>query len=184
MALPIQDRPVPQVDTTCRRIAEYLRDGLNSAYITDYTLGLQQQIINGISKGYDVTDLQYHLTQLTSGALAPKAVIGIRDYDAFNVPNMEFPLLKIYRTQDFYKQTTVRTSPIVAAYCLILPSQEDLQSSLAWVSKTMSKLLLDSLPRFCTFTDNREIRVEYRTLLSEIGIPAYAFVRAYFTIKD
>jgi hypothetical protein len=188
---PIEDRPTPDIDWTCQRIAEYLRDGLNAAYVPDKIYGLErrqaihlQQVAQGIeAESSYFTDQIAFLDSLPQTEL-PRAVNSVRAYDSFNVGNHEFPLLKVYRTQDIYKPNQlVRNSPVVAAYCLVLPDQEELQGSLSWVSKTMAKLLLQSQSKFCTIIEGQP-RAEYRTMLNEMVQPVYTFLRFYFTIKD
>lgn len=189
MSLPIQDKPTPVIDETCDRIARYLRDGINEAYIPDKLRGLQYLQSEHEKAVLAGSQLQssYYTDQINSLSIASKnslAVVGVRSWDAFNVPLHEFPLLKVYRTQDIYqKGTTIRHSPIVAAYCLTLPDQEELQGSMSWVSKTVAKLLLNSQSRFCTILED-PLQAEYRTLLGENAMPVYAFLRFNFRIKD
>lgn len=190
MSLPIEETPTPDIDWTCQRIAEYLRDGLNDRYARDRIIGLQrrqERHLELVADGQQVESSYFNdqIALLQNTALpAPQAVMGIRSYDAFNVPNYEFPLLKVYRTSDSYSMgKTIRVSPVVAAYCLILPEQEELQGSMAWVSKTVNKLLLNSQSRFCAIVQEG-FRAEYRTMLNEMVMPVYAFLRMYFTVKD
>ena len=56
-------------------------------------------------------------------------VNGIRDFDTYNVPLTEFPLLKVYRTSDIFKPDTAKKiSTIKIEYCLSYPNQENLSS--------------------------------------------------------
>lgn len=189
MSLPIQDKPTPVIDETCDRIARYLRDGINEAYIPDKIRGLRSKQLEHEKAVADSLQLEssYYINQINALSRASNkslAVIGVRSWDAFNVPLHEFPLLKVYRTQDIYQRGTIlRHSPVVAAYCLTLPDQEELQGSMSWVSKTVAKLLLNSQSRFCTILEE-PLQAEYRTLLGENAMPVYAFLRFNFRIKD
>lgn len=56
-------------------------------------------------------------------------VNGIRDFDTYNVPLTEFPLLKVFRTSDIFKPDTAKKiSTIKIEYCLSYPNQENLSS--------------------------------------------------------
>jgi hypothetical protein len=56
-------------------------------------------------------------------------VNGIRDYDTFNVPLTEFPLLKVFRISDTFKPDNAKkNSTIKIEYCLSYPTQENLSS--------------------------------------------------------
>jgi hypothetical protein len=56
-------------------------------------------------------------------------VNGIRDYDTYNVPLTEFPLLKVFRISDTFKPDNAKkVSTIKIEYCLSYPTQENLSS--------------------------------------------------------
>lgn len=56
-------------------------------------------------------------------------VNGIRDFDTYNVPLTEFPLLKVFRISDSFKPDTAKKiSTIKIEYCLSYPNQENLSS--------------------------------------------------------
>jgi hypothetical protein len=189
MPLPIQNKPTPVIDETCDRIAKYLRDGINEAYIPDKIRGLQNlQSLHreAVTAGTEVESPYYtnQINALSTTTAKSLAVVGTRSWDAFNVPLHEFPLLKVYRTLDVYQRgTTLRTSPVIASYCLTLPEQEELQGGMAWISKTMAGLLLNSQTRLCTIIQE-PLQAEYRTLLGENASPVYAFLRFNFRIRD
>lgn len=56
-------------------------------------------------------------------------VNGIRDFDTYNVPLTEFPLLKVYRVTDIFKPDIAKKISIIKIeYCLSYPNQENLSS--------------------------------------------------------
>jgi hypothetical protein len=187
---PIETEPAPDIDWTCQAIAEYLRDGLNAAYVPDKIKSLQRQkerhliyVQQGLKE--PTTFFDDRIYELTHTQNPPTVVNGIRSYDAFNLPLHEFPYLKVYRSQDIYGVgKVVSQSSLMATYCLSLPNQEELQGSMRWVSWTINKLLLNPQVNLGLKIQEGSIRGEYRTMLNEMVIPVYAFLRMYFTIKS
>lgn len=187
---PIETDPTPDIDWTCQAIAEYLRDGLNAAYVPDKIKSLQRQkqrhleyVEQGLAQPTSIFDEQIY--ELTHTQNPPTVVNGIRAYDAFNLPLHEFPYLKVYRSQDIYGVgKTVSQSSLMATYCLSLPNQEELQGSMRWVSWTINKLLLNPQINLCLKIQDGSIRAEYRTMLNEMVVPVYAFLRMYFVVKS
>jgi hypothetical protein len=135
---------------------------------------------------------QYLQTQLNLRAKEedPNLVVvnGIRSYDAFNVPLHEYPLLKVFRTGDSYFQAkTLRSSTLIARWCLVMPEQDTLQPLCNWVSWNINELLLDSNLNICPtiFISDNAKRGEYRTLVNETGQVVYSFLNFYFnTLKE
>ena len=107
-----------------------------------------------------------------------------RNYDAFNVPIQDFPLLKIYRQRTNYLNNNKRISSIQLQYGLVLPDQERLVPYLNWVDNQINKILSQSIWRIDVFIDKNSKNCDYRVLINELGIPVYSFLRFNFNIVE
>lgn len=103
-------------------------------------------------------------------------------YDTYNAPTTAFPLLKVYRTNDDWRKgTTVRSSNIRVTYSLIVPDQEKLMPLLNWVSYQLQKLLITPS---CKVKIDSGLRVQYRTMMNEVGQNIHSFITADLTVTD
>lgn len=69
-------------------------------------------------------------------------VKGIRDYDSFNVPLTEFPLLKVYRVSDNFVPNCAKVvSFIKVDYCLSYPQNENLSSVCNSITKYIHRAI-------------------------------------------
>jgi hypothetical protein len=103
-------------------------------------------------------------------------------YDTYNAPNTTFPLLKVYRTTDSWKQgKCLRNSNISIQYALVVPDQEKLMPLLNWVSFQLQKHLLSPS---CKVKIDSGLSVQYRAGMNENGQNIYSFIRADITITD
>lgn len=107
-----------------------------------------------------------------------------RNYDAFNIPVQDFPLLKIYRQRTQYINNNKRLSSLQLQYGLVLPDQEKLVPYLNWVDNQINKILSQSIWRINVFIDKNNKSCDYRVLLNELGIPIYSFLRFNFNITE
>ena len=147
----------PLVDETVDYIAKYLYEYINK----DYSNYIEAN--PGVQK-----------------VLGDVAIRTYRTCDTYQVSTPEFPLLKVYRTNDSWKPNKLlRTSNISITYSLLVPQQERLMPLLNWVSYEINKLLLTSS---CKVKVEPGIRVQYRTMISEIGQNMFSFLRADITI--
>lgn len=107
-----------------------------------------------------------------------------RNYDAFNVPITDFPLLKIYRQRSQYLNNNKRISNLQLQYGLVLPDQEKLMPYLNWIDNQLNLALSQTTWRIDIIIDRNNKSCDYRTLLNELGIPVYSFLRFNFSIIE
>lgn len=107
-----------------------------------------------------------------------------RCYDAFNIPLQDFPVLKVYRNATTYPTDNQRgIESLSGQYGLIMPDQERLLPLLAWIDKQIADALRQMHFRINIFnTPDALLRSTYRTVISELGIPVYSFLRFDFSI--
>jgi len=149
----------PLVDETVDYIAKYLYEYINKDYSNYIEANPGVQRILG-----DVAIRTY------------------RTCDTYNVSTPEFPLLKVYRTNDDWRNDSLlRASNISITYSLLVPQQERLMPLLNWVSYELRKLLLTPS---CKVKIDGGVRTQYRTMISEIGQNMFSFLRADISITD
>ena len=149
----------PDVDEATDYIAKYLFDNINKDYFSyiESHPGLRQ-------------------------SLGDIAIRTYKTYDAYGLANQEFPLLKVYRVSDSWKPgKLIRSSSISISYSLVLPQQDKLMPLLNWVSYQINKHLLNTS---CQVKIDPGVRVQYRTMMNEVGQAIYSFLRADITITD
>jgi hypothetical protein len=107
-----------------------------------------------------------------------------RCYDAFNIPLQDFPCLKIYRISTNYGTQSKRgVASLSGQYGLIMPDQERLLPVLHWIDEQLADAFRQMHYRINTFlVPGSLVRSNYRTLVSELGIPAYSFLRFDFSV--
>lgn len=149
----------PDVDETTDYIAKYLFENINKDYFSyiEAHPGLR----------------------LSLGDIAIRTY---KTYDAYGLANQEFPLLKVYRVSDNWKpKKLIRSSSISISYSLVLPQQDKLMPLLNWVSYQINKHLLNTS---CQVKIDPGVRVQYRTMMNEVGQAIYSFLRADINITD
>jgi hypothetical protein len=149
----------PDVDEATNYIAKYLFDNINKDYFSyiESHPGLRQ-------------------------SLGDIAIRTYKTYDAYGLANQEFPLLKVYRVSDSWKPgKLIRSSSISISYSLVLPQQDKLMPLLNWVSYQINKHLLNTS---CQVKIDPGVRVQYRTMMNEVGQAIYSFLRADINITD
>lgn len=115
-------------------------------------------------------------------SLGDIAIRTYKTYDAYGIANQEFPLLKVYRVSDNWKiGKLIRNSSISISYSLVLPQQDKLMPLLNWISYQINKHLLNSS---CQVKIDPGVRVQYRTMINEVGQAIYSFLRADINITD
>lgn len=115
-------------------------------------------------------------------SLGDTAVRTYDTYDSYHSSTTAFPLLKVYRVNDVWKPGKLnRTSNVSISYSLVVPQQNKLMPFLNWVSFQINKLLLTPS---CQVKIEPGIRVQYRTMINEVGQNIYSFLRADITITD
>lgn len=107
-----------------------------------------------------------------------------RCYDAFNIPLQDFPVLKIFRTSTTYATANKRgVAALSGQYGLVLPDQERLLPVLHWIDEQIADAFRQTHYRINTFlVPGSLVRSNYRTIISELGIPVYSFLRFDFNI--
>jgi hypothetical protein len=107
-----------------------------------------------------------------------------RCYDAFNIPLQDFPCLKIYRVSTNYSTPNKRgVASLSGQYGLIMPDQERLLPVLHWIDENLADAFRQLHYRTNTFlVPGSLVRTSYRTVVSELGIPVYAFLRFDFSV--
>lgn len=149
----------PDVDEATDYLAKYLFENINRDYFSyiESHPGLRQ-------------------------SLGDIAIRTYKTYDAYGLANQEFPLLKVYRVSDSWKPgKLIRSSSISISYSLVLPQQDKLMPLLNWVSYQINKHLLNTS---CQVKIDPGVRVQYRTMMNEVGQAIYSFLRADINITD
>lgn len=149
----------PEVDEATDYIAKYLFENINKDYFSyiEAHPGLR----------------------LSLGDIAIRTY---KTYDAYGLANQEFPLLKVYRVSDSWKpKKLIRSSSLSISYSLVLPQQDKLMPLLNWVSYQINKHLLNTS---CQVKIDPGVRVQYRTMMNEVGQAIYSFLRADINITD
>lgn len=115
-------------------------------------------------------------------SLGDVAVRNYRTYDAYEPSTTAFPLLKVYRVNDVWKPgKLIRESNVSISYSLVVPQQDKLMPFLNWISFQINQLLLSPS---CKVKVEPGVRVQYRTMMNEVGQNIYSFIRADITITD
>lgn len=115
-------------------------------------------------------------------SLGDIAIRTYKTYDAYGISNQEFPLLKVYRVSDSWKMgKLIRSSSISISYSLVLPQQDKLMPLLNWMSYQINKHLMNTS---CQVKIDPGVRVQYRTMINEVGQAIYSFLRADINITD
>lgn len=149
----------PEVDEAVDYIAKYLYEYINKDYFSY---------------------IESHPAIRQS--LGDIAIRTYRTYDAYGITNQEFPLLKVYRVSDNWKMgKLLRNSSISISYSLVLPQQDKLMPLLNWISYEINKHLLNPA---CQVKIDPGVRVQYRTMINEVGQAIYSFLRADINITD
>ena len=149
----------PNKDETISYLAEYLFEYINKEFTTfiEANPGLRS-------------------------SLGDIAVRSYKTYDAYEPSTTAFPLLKVYRVNDVWKPGKLtRNSNVSISYSLVVPQQDKLMPFLNWVSFQINKLLLTPS---CKVKIEPGVRVQYRTMMNEVGQNIYSFLRADITITD
>lgn len=108
----------------------------------------------------------------------------VYNYDAYNIPISDLPVLKLSRQSSFYLPNNKRKSSIELQYGLALPEHERLLPYLNWVDYNINQILSVTTQLKNIFVEETSKRCQYRTLMSEMGIPVYSFLRFSFTITE
>ena len=115
------------------------------------------------------------------------AVRSVTCYDAVNPDLSRFPLIKVYRTTDTYKDFSSTTQAEIP-YCMTFPDVDKLPGILRWVSREVNRLLRErSLgDGYCDPRINveQELKAEYRLMVNEVSQPVYAFLRFNFSFSE
>ena len=129
-------------------------------------------------------------TEASNNTIPENTIIirSVRNYDAFNVPLSEFPLLKVYKNRDvFRKGTFFRTSQGAITYAVSYPQLEILPNLLDWVAYQINAGLLnyakieeDLLP----MPNNESYSAEYLLSLNELTQTAFPFLRFNINFKN
>jgi len=146
----------------CQKLGNFLKDFLNKEYVKERELN----------------------------PLLPEATIvkTVKNYDSI-VNNLgEFPLLKLYRTQDSFKKgTNFRISTITLTYSLTYPQQESIADSMYWISYKINEGLLhwdrEVKGEFYQTNPNPPI-ISYLINASELLNKAYPVLRCSFQVRD
>ena len=149
----------PEIDEAVNYIAKYLFEYINKDYLS-----------------------YIESNPAIRNSLGDIAIRTYRTYDAYGITNQEFPLLKVYRVSDSWKMgKLLRNSSISISYSLVLPQQDKLMPLLNWISYEINKHLLSPA---CQVKIDPGIRVQYRTMINEVGQAIYSFLRADINITD
>ena len=143
---------------------------------TDY---IAKYLFENINKDYFSYIESHPGLRLSLGDIAIRTY---KTYDAYGLANQEFPLLKVYRVSDSWKPgKLIRSSSVSISYSLVLPQQDKLMPLLNWVSYQINKHLLNTS---CQVKIDPGVRVQYRTMMNEVGQAIYSFLRADINITD
>ena len=113
-------------------------------------------------------------------------VKGVRDYDSFNVPLTEFPLLKVYRVSDSFVPNCNKVISFVKVdYCLSYPQNENLSSVCNNITKYIHRVInrLDTEINL-TVDKGASRQGGYQILSNSNSQSVYAVISYTFTITE
>jgi len=113
-------------------------------------------------------------------------VRSVRHFDAFNIPALDYPVLKVYRLNQSgkLKQNTSRVSAVIS-YGLILPDLDALAPILGWVCEQIV-FWLNAYQLACSDSPTlaEDYNAEYRTMLNELTNRVHMFLRVNFSFTE
>lgn len=153
--------PLSINDELCLKIARFLSNYLNTAFNGCY--------------GEDYPDL--------------KIVKGIEQYNKLQVQLDHFPLLKVYRISDTYKNAnSYRTTEIEIAYCCAFAEVDILPGLLSFVAKHLvegvAAFAMSNQRMFPTREDITPMRVNYQIAVNEFTNQTYPFLNTRIMVND
>lgn len=134
----------------------------------------------------DIGDyLKIKLNELGQENLNMTLVKTVQYYDSFLQPNIDYPLLKVFRNSDlFFPNSQKQQTQIIIRYCL---SYEEI-SQIAPLCGILAKFINNSLnvlfSKVGVEIKNSPKRSEFRTLYNENTTAIYAFLNFYFEIEE
>lgn len=120
-------------------------------------------------------------------AFAPViAVKTSKDYNAFRVPNDQYPLLKCYRNRDTaYPNTLFSTTNVTLEHCIVYPKDEDIGAISTLISGVIKEGLIE--PQFYDLTGikidwSNQVVSDYKIAYNENYEPVINYVSVNFSI--
>ena len=152
----------------CQRLADHIRDSVNTQY-------------------FRIVEQRQALDPLTS--FSKKIVIQTtRNFDDPSVPLSAFPLLKVFRNQDTFDGVTpYRMTSATISYSVAYPDLQELPDLLYWASWAINTALVEwSYDHNDTFDlkNNNRRNFQYLLTVNEVTQAIYPFIRASIMFKD
>jgi hypothetical protein len=148
----------PHTDDPCQNLADYLAGGLN-----------------------------YAIAQKITGEVA---VRDTRSYDAVDVDLSALPLLKVFRQKESVDLSGVVSVDLVISYSMVMPDRAKLPGIMRWVARHITLMLIAignrdaSCPFQLTPKDIEKIQTEYRIMVNDFNLPAYAYLRMTISARE
>lgn len=113
-----------------------------------------------------------------------------RSYDAVNINNSSYPLIKVFRNKERVNLSGVVEVDLTIGYMMLLPDADKLPGMMHWVARHIDAMLnfrsqaFDTCPFELLPKDNEKIAIEYRIMVDNLQNPVYTYLRVTFTARE
>lgn len=111
-------------------------------------------------------------------------VNSIRNYDAFNIPIQDYPLLKVSRLRTNHRISDKVISTIAVDYLLALPDLDKLAGYVKWIDFKTNELLSFVVHELDIHVDKQSRNSDYRITLTELQPVILRVLRITFNITE
>lgn len=179
--------------------------------IETYTLDTTANITEGLFCGFagmegalqvrtivDGTTASFVNISITPTTLAPNTqliskLVGTRDtrsYDAVNIDNSSYPLLKVFRTKERVDSAGVVEIDLTIGYMMLLPDTDKIPGMMHWVARHIDKMLSfwSEVDNSCPFQvlpkGDEKAQIEYRIMVDNLQNPVYTYLRITLVARE
>lgn len=116
----------------------------------------------------------------------PNTIIvnGIRNYDAFNIPIQDYPLLKVSRLRTNHRISDKVISTIAVDFLVALPELDILAGYVKWLDFKTNELLAFVVHELDIHIDKSSRNSDYRITLTELQPVILRILRITFNITE
>ena len=110
------------------------------------------------------------------------AVRDTRSYDAIDIDNSCYPMLKVFRQKERVNISGIVEIDLVISYAMLLPDRDKLPGMMHWVARHIDKMLsvwsqIDNSCPFQILPKDEKMSIEYRIMVDNLQNPVYAYLR-------
>jgi hypothetical protein len=112
-----------------------------------------------------------------------------RSYDAVNIDNSCYPLIKVFRTKEEIDFSSVVDVDLTIGYMMLLPDTDKLPGMMHWVARHLDTLLnfwsqVDTNCPFRILPDREPLNIEYRIMVDNLQNPVYTYLRCTLKAQE